>query len=303
MQPALVQGRGVPAGPHGLADPAQRTSVAALLVDELLQRRDDASRVSPQPGHVDQRDVVEAGAEGLAHLLQPGGRQRDHDRLAQGEPLLDEGDGAGQERLVAAVGQRLVPEAVEGRPRGPVRVEQRGPVGGTAVGGPQLAEPRVAVRRVSRQRGGRGGHGLPLVGGVDEQLHPTGGEAERGGDVFDLEALDVQLAGQLAAGQHLVHGGPDRLRPRGRRCGEAGRDRIGHQLDGEVDRGAVVGRVGRDECACHGLDLREPGRRGFAVELGDAYRPGGADGRTKHLVGPGTSAHRGLHLHEPEGRV
>ena len=97
-------------GPDRLADPAHRAPGGGVLVDELLPGGDDARRVGPELGHVGEHDPVGVLAQPRAQQLDLLRPDRDHDRLARGDRVADEGSGARDEGLGAVVEHDLVPE-------------------------------------------------------------------------------------------------------------------------------------------------------------------------------------------------
>ena len=79
-----------------------------MVGDEPAPRRDDAGRVAAHPLHVDEVHVRGAGAERLAQELELARADHDQHRLTALETLVDEGQGAVDELIVAFIENGLV---------------------------------------------------------------------------------------------------------------------------------------------------------------------------------------------------
>ncbi len=88
--------------------PRMPASAAGMVGDEPAPRRDDARRVATHHLHVDEVHLRGAGGERLAQELELARADHDQHRLIALETVMDEGQGAVDELIVALVENGLV---------------------------------------------------------------------------------------------------------------------------------------------------------------------------------------------------
>ena len=73
-----------------------------MLVEPAAQGGDDAGRVRPQCGHIDERGILGLRAQSRGEVGDPLGYHRDHHRLPARDSVPDEGHDRIQEALPPA---------------------------------------------------------------------------------------------------------------------------------------------------------------------------------------------------------
>lgn len=161
MALALDEFGGAAAGPDLLPDTPHPVAGGGVTGEEVLPGRDETPGVAAQFEHVDEADAAGVRGECRPQHLDLGGVGGDQDGFVVGQSVLDERQGAVQERVVPGVQVRPVSEGGCGGPSGRVHLLP-------AVGwGPE------SVARSGRVVGPR----VPALG----HEYPGGGRAERAG--------------------------------------------------------------------------------------------------------------------------